>query len=106
MPGFHHQHSPGYVIMSLYLLLASALVVMADVVSVPSYTMAPDGTLSGLLTIQNLAYSKSITIYYQSSVTGWSSSNNITASYSSGLANTNFETWTFSGKTNGALAFY
>lgn len=56
------------------------------------------------LQIQNIAYSKVVSVVYAVG-NSWTSSQTITGSYSASGSN-NYETWTFSGGAQGATQFY
>ncbi|PPQ72965.1 hypothetical protein CVT24_000167 [Panaeolus cyanescens] len=63
-----------------------------------------NNVLSGSISVQNLAYSKVVTVLWAAG-NSWSDSQAISASYSSSGSN-NMETWTFSGTASGATQFY
>ncbi|KAJ3095920.1 hypothetical protein HDU97_006425 [Phlyctochytrium planicorne] len=89
-------------------LATTAWAVDTAVVQVASYNINPSSLiLQGDLRINNLGYSKQITVYYSTSTTSWSPSNNVTAYYTSSIPNTSYETWSFKGALSGPpLAFY
>lgn len=62
-------------------------------------------TLIALMKIQNIAFSKVVTIIYAVGST-WSDNQKFSASYSGGPATNGYETWTFSGTATGATQFY
>ncbi|KAI8834108.1 hypothetical protein BC829DRAFT_448528 [Chytridium lagenaria] len=69
-------------------LLQRAVAVDTDI-TVGWYTLDPNTSiLQGDLNVKNLAYQKSVTVYYKSITTGWSTANNVTASYSNASPNT------------------
>lgn len=55
--------------------------------------------------IQNIAYTKTVTVVYAVGST-WTSSQAISASYSSGPASNGYEIWSFSATATGATQFY
>ncbi|TFK22391.1 alpha amylase [Coprinopsis marcescibilis] len=63
-----------------------------------------NNVLSGSLNVQNIAYSKVVTVHYAVG-NSWAESQVISASYVSSGSN-NFETWSFSGSATGATQFY
>ncbi|KAJ3202805.1 hypothetical protein HDU67_000263 [Dinochytrium kinnereticum] len=88
----------------LFSLILHPLAAAPPPVAVAHYSLDPStAILQGDL--------KSVTIYYRSTVSGWSTANNVTASFTSAITNTAFETWSFKAKiANGvaadATAFY
>ncbi|KAH7020490.1 glycoside hydrolase superfamily [Ilyonectria destructans] len=81
----------------------SALEKRATQVSLISYTYT-DSTLAGSIKIQNIAYTKVVSVFWAAGST-WMSTP-ISASYSTGPDSTGYETWTFSGKAASATQFY
>ncbi|KAF8462963.1 glycoside hydrolase superfamily [Kalaharituber pfeilii] len=76
----------------------------ATQVSLKSYTYT-NGVLSGSINIQNLAFSKVVTVVYAVGTT-WTSSQQISAAWSSGPDSAGYEIWSFSGSAPGATQFY
>ncbi|RPB21087.1 glycoside hydrolase [Terfezia boudieri ATCC MYA-4762] len=73
-------------------------------VSLIGYTFT-NGVLVGTISIQNIAYTKTVTVVYAVGST-WTSFQAISASYSSGPASNCYEIWSFSGTAAGATQFY
>ncbi|KAH0604236.1 uncharacterized protein H6S33_006613 [Morchella sextelata] len=76
----------------------------ATQVSVTSYTFT-NNVLAGSIKVQNLAYTKVVTVVYAVGST-WTTSQSFAAAYSSGPASDGYEVWTFSGTAVGATQFY
>ncbi|KAJ3272027.1 hypothetical protein HDU76_010961, partial [Blyttiomyces sp. JEL0837] len=77
-------------------------------VQVSSYSYT-NGVLSGTITVKNLAYTKTVSVYYQDGNGVWSTSNYFSASYVGPVAGTSsaFEYWSFSKSfTLAPKAFY
>ncbi|KAJ3002641.1 hypothetical protein HKX48_002216 [Thoreauomyces humboldtii] len=75
-------------------------------VSLASYTFT-NGVLAGSITVQNLAYSKQITVNYAVGASqAFASGQNIPAKYASAASTSGFETWTFSAPAEDVTAFY
>lgn len=55
--------------------------------------------------IQNIAYSKAVTVVYAVG-SSWTTAQAFAAAYASGPASDGYETWTFSGTATGATQFY
>ncbi|KAK6505726.1 hypothetical protein TWF481_007618 [Arthrobotrys musiformis] len=62
-------------------------------------------TLSGTIKVQNIAYSKVVTVTWANG-NNWSSSNVISGTYVSGPDSSGYEVWSFSGTASGATQFY
>ncbi|KAK6504337.1 hypothetical protein TWF506_002540 [Arthrobotrys conoides] len=62
-------------------------------------------TLSGTIKVQNLAYSKVVTVTWANG-NNWGSGNNIPGTYISGPDSSGYEVWGFSGTASGATQFY
>ncbi|RVD84638.1 uncharacterized protein DFL_006377 [Arthrobotrys flagrans] len=62
-------------------------------------------TLSGTIKVQNIAYSKVVTVTWANG-NNWSSGNTITGTYVSGPDSSGYEVWGFSGSASGATQFY
>ncbi|KAK6335877.1 hypothetical protein TWF730_003251 [Orbilia blumenaviensis] len=62
-------------------------------------------TLSGTIKVQNLAYSKVVTVTWANG-NNWSSGNTIAGTYVSGPDSSGYEVWGFSGNAQGATQFY
>ncbi|KAI9487303.1 MAG: glucoamylase glam [Benjaminiella poitrasii] len=75
-------------------------------VKLKSYTY--DGsTLSGQIYIQNIAYTKVVTVIYSDASSNWNNNGNtIAASYTNGISGTNYEYWNFTGPVSSINAFY
>ncbi|KAH8144873.1 uncharacterized protein LAJ45_11143 [Morchella importuna] len=95
----------------LYILALFSLVIdgkpllekRATQVSLISYTYT-NGVLAGSINIQNIAYTKVVTVVYAVG-SSWTSTQVISASYSA-AGSSGYETWTFSGTATGATQFY
>ncbi|KAL7266620.1 glycoside hydrolase 15 protein [Rhizina undulata] len=85
------------------LSFASVVKKRSTEVSLISYTFS-NNVLAGSISIENIAYTKVVTVTYAVG-DDWSSSA-ISASYSSGPGSDGYETWTFSGTATGATQFY
>ncbi|KAJ1566531.1 hypothetical protein HK405_009432 [Cladochytrium tenue] len=62
------------------------------------------GTFSGTISVENIAYAKTVTVYYSSPAGSWSTSNAIAAAYSAASSTSGYEYWTFSTTTAAAGA--
>ncbi|KAI8834110.1 hypothetical protein BC829DRAFT_459308, partial [Chytridium lagenaria] len=79
----------------------------SGIVGVVSYSYS--GTsLTGVIQLQNLAYAKLVTVYYQTLEGTWNSGNAIPATFSGKVVGTSFELWwvAFSGGILKLRAFY
>ncbi|KAI5849896.1 hypothetical protein BZA05DRAFT_401884 [Tricharina praecox] len=76
----------------------------ATQVSLISYTFS-NNVLAGSIKIQNIAYSKAVTVVYAVG-SSWTTAQAFAAAYASGPASDGYETWTFSGTATGATQFY
>lgn len=65
----------------------------------------PQLILTVMPKIQNIAYTKVVTVVYAVGST-WSDSQKFAAAYSSGPGSDGYETWTFSSTATGATQFY
>ncbi|CAE6455070.1 unnamed protein product [Rhizoctonia solani] len=76
-------------------------------VKLQSYTLNGN-SFSGSIYIKNIAYTKAVTVIYSNAANSWVSGQSVSASYSSSISGSNYETWTFSGTigSGGIKQFY
>ncbi|KAF3288613.1 hypothetical protein TWF970_005676 [Orbilia oligospora] len=89
---------------SVTLAWATPLAKRATQVSLISQSYS-GGTLSGTIKVQNIAYSKVVTVTWANG-NNWGSGNTISGSYVSGPDSSGYEVWGFSGTASGATQFY
>lgn len=57
--------------------------------------------------IQNIAYTKTVTVIYSDASDNWNNNGNtIAAAYSAAISGSNYEFWKFSGSVSGIKQFY
>ncbi|KAJ1539896.1 hypothetical protein HK405_012302, partial [Cladochytrium tenue] len=57
------------------------------------------GAFSGTISVENIAYVKTVTVFYSSPAGSWSTSNAVDAAYSAASSTSGYEYWTFSTTT-------
>ncbi|KAI8876733.1 glycoside hydrolase family 15 protein [Backusella circina FSU 941] len=96
---------------SFVFLIGCIVFAMADTVpttqvKLQSYTYS-GGVLSGTIYVQNIDYTKVVTVIYSDGSGNWNNNGNtISASYSSSISGTNYEYWTFSASVSSIQQFY